>query len=143
MIMWKKTNNNKLAISDKLEYYSAMADEQSNIDEERSDDGRIVFSKIKTGKGIDRDAMATMVNRLEMTVVELVNLQLSNSHQTKVLKTATDALTTTINKANEENAKTQHYVLVLTIVGTFLAIAGVVEAINIISCWIGNPICII
>lgn len=114
--------------------------------------GREQFRKVDTGNGIDRNLAATTVDRLELTVIELQNLQANNTHQTEKLEMAIGSLGTelmmlrhdvkslnkTITEANNKNDRMQKWFLTLAIVGTFLALSGVIQAIDIFVRGIGK-----
>ena len=48
-------------------------------------DDRSQFKKVTTGNGFQNDLIATTNDRLELTVIELQNLQKNNTQQTKQL----------------------------------------------------------
>ncbi len=114
--------------------------------------GTSQFEEIKTGNGMDRDLAATTNNRLELTVVELQNLQKNNTKQTEKLGgllTGLDdsivylnmdikSLITTITEANVKNDKLQKLFLLLTLIGLIFTATGLVQVWDILARGIGR-----
>ena len=115
-------------------------------------DDRSQFRKVTTGNGFDRDLAATTNDRLEMTVIELQNLQKNNSQQTKQLGSLLGSLDDsiqylqgdvkiliqTIREANVKNDKLQKWFLFFTIASTIFAISGVIQAWDIFARGMGK-----
>lgn len=114
--------------------------------------GREQFKKIETGLDITRDLMATTNDRLELTVIELQNLQKNNTEQTKKLGALLGSLddniidlqdyvkilTGTIKEANKKNDKLQKWFLVLSIISAIFATSGIIQAWEILARDIGK-----
>ena len=110
------------------------------------------FQKINTGNGIDRDLAATTNDRLELTVIELQNLQKNNTDQTGKLSELLESLDAnlmflqvdikdlirTITEANDKNDKLQRLFLVFTVIGVIFAASGIIQAIDILVRGIGK-----
>lgn len=113
---------------------------------------RAQFKKVTTGNGYDRDLAATTNDRLELTVIELQNLQKNNTEQTNKLSVLLERLDdsvaylqadinrliSTITEANLKNDKMQKWFLFFTIAGTFFAVSGIIQAIDIFVRGIGK-----
>jgi len=116
------------------------------------DKNRNQFREVKTGNGVDRDLAATTNDRLELTVIELQNLQRNNSTQTKklskLLETLDDSivylksdigeLNETIKEANNKNDKIQTWFFWLSIIGTGFTILSVIQVIDILIRGLGK-----
>lgn len=114
--------------------------------------GRDQFRKVTTGNGIDRDLAATTNDRLEVTVIELQNLQKNNTEQTKqlgkllgsldenilYLQIDIKVLIKTITEANAKNDRMQLWFLIITVVGVIFAASGVMQAWDILVRGIGK-----
>lgn len=110
------------------------------------------FQKVYTGNGIDRDLAATTNDRLELSVMELQNLQKNNTLQTNKLsklldnldfnlmslQLRIDSLVLSIKDANDKNDKLQRRFLFISIVGTIFAASGILQVIDIIVRGIGK-----
>lgn len=108
-------------------------------------DQRAQFRKVITGNGFANDLSATTNDRLELTVIELQNLQSNNTQQTKklgeLLSTLDDSvaylnsdikrLITSIETANEKNDRQQKWFLTLSIIGTVFTVLSVIQVIDI------------
>lgn len=107
--------------------------------------GREQFRKVTTGNGFSNDLTATTNDRLELTVIELQNLQKNNSDQTEKLGkqlTALEAniksLTATIKVANEKNDKLQKWFLILAVISAIFAATGLIQAWDILARGVGK-----
>lgn len=114
--------------------------------------GRDQFKTVTTGNGFANDLKATTSDRLELTVIELQNLQQNNTEQTKKLSKLLislddsigylqgdiQRLIRTISTANDKNDKLQNLFLSLTIIGVFFAATGIVQAWDILARGIGK-----
>lgn len=114
--------------------------------------GREQFKKVTTGNGFANDLTATTNDRLELTVLELQNLQQNNTEQTEKLSSLLDGLDTTIlflkadirelidtiSEANKKNDRQQKWFLVLTIISTIFAASGIIQAVDILVRGIGK-----
>lgn len=103
------------------------------------------FRKVDTGNGFANDLAATTNDRLELTVIELQNLQNNNSDQTKKLDSRLEqlglsikSLNKTIKTANDKNDSLQRWFLALSIISVFFAAIGVIQVWDIIVRGIGN-----
>jgi hypothetical protein len=110
------------------------------------------FKKVTTGNGYSNDLAATTNDRLELTVIELQNLQKNNTEQTNklgelldnldgsllFLQTDIKELIRTIKDANAKNDKLQSLFLIFTIIGVVFAASGVIQAIDILARGIGK-----
>lgn len=110
------------------------------------------FEKIETGNGYHANLTATTNDRLELTVIELQNLQKNNTEQTQKLgsllgklddsiidlRADMKKLTNTITEANAKNDKMQKWFLFFTIAGTILALSGVIQAWDVLVRGIGK-----
>lgn len=114
--------------------------------------GREQFRKVTTGNTYANDLSATTNDRLELTVIELQNLQQNNTEQTKklgallgnlddsisYLQADIKQLIKTITEANAKNDRMQLWFLMLTIVGLIFAASGVIQAWDILTRGIGK-----
>lgn len=114
--------------------------------------GRDQFKRVSTGNGFSNDLAATNIDRLELTVIELQNLQKNNSEQTqklgKLLESLDDSilylqgdikvLIRTISEANAKNDKLQLLFLIFTIIGVIFAATGIIQAWDILVRGIGK-----
>lgn len=114
--------------------------------------GREQFRKVTTGNGFANDLTATTNDRLELTVIELQDLQGNNTEQTKklgkLLTSLDDSivylqgdiqrLIHTITVANEKNDKLQRLFLMLTVIGVIFAATGIIQAWDILARGIGK-----
>lgn len=107
--------------------------------------GREQFRTVTTGNGIDRDFAATTNDRLELTVIELQNLQKNNTQQTnkldnrlKNLESSIVNLNSTIKLANDKNDSIQRLFLLLAVISALFAATGVIQAIDILMRGIGK-----
>jgi hypothetical protein len=94
----------------------------------------------------DYSRTLAVIDRIEMTVIELQNLQRNNTKQTKTLSQSIGMLdnsilelhleviklNSTIAEANKKNDKLQNKLFWLTIAGTVFALISLVEAGDII-----------
>lgn len=110
------------------------------------------FKKITTGNGYSNDLAATTNDRLELTVIELQNLQKNNTEQTNkladLLNNLDDSivylsgdvkrLISTIQEANNKNDKMQKWFLILTLVGTLFTVLSAIQVIDIFMRGIGK-----
>jgi len=126
-------------------------DEDKKFNKTKSD-RRKQFRKVETGNGIDRDLAATTNDRLEMTVLELQNLQENNTEQTnklgKQLESLDDSivylqldiktLITTIQTANEKNDRMQVWVFAIGAIGTIFTVLSFIQVIDILVRGIGK-----
>lgn len=113
---------------------------------------RSQFRKVDTGNTYANDLTATTNDRLEMTVIELQNLQKNNTEQTdklgKLLESLDDSiaylqadikrLISTIETANSKNDKLQRWFLALTVVGLIFAASGIIQAWDIFARGVGK-----
>jgi hypothetical protein len=103
------------------------------------------FRKIDTGNILANDLVATTNDRLELTVIELQNLQENNSEQTKKLDIGLKTLgksiknlNKTIIAANEKNDALQRWFLGLSIIGIIFAAIGLIQVADILVRGIGK-----
>jgi len=120
--------------------------------DQKEHNARDQFKKITTGNGYSNDLTATTNDRLELTVIELQNLQKNNTEQTNKLGELLDSLDgsllflqgdikeliRTIKEANAKNDKLQRLFLTLTIIGVIFAATGIVQAADILVRGIGK-----
>lgn len=99
---------------------------------------RVQFKKISTGNGYQNDLIATMIDRLELTVDSLQHLRLELQHQLVTLQLDIVDLTDTIKDANSKNDKLQKWFLTLAIVGTLLTATQLVQVWDILVRGIGK-----
>ncbi len=85
----------------------------------------IQFQKISTGNGYQNDLIATVNNRLEITVVEICKLQ-----------KAISKLESTIISLDEKNGKLQRRIFWLTVIGAIFAGTQIVQVVDILIRWI-------
>lgn len=110
------------------------------------------FEKIETGNGYAANLAATTNDRLELTVIELQNLQKNNTEQTKKLgvllgnlddsiinlQDYVKILTDTIKEANAKNDRLQKWFLLLSIISAIFAASGIIQAWDIFARGIGK-----
>lgn len=95
-------------------------------------DDRSQFKKITTGNGYQNDLIATMIDRLEITVITLQNLNLELRHHLMTLQMDIQELTNTIKTANDKNDRLQKWFLALAIIGTLLTATQLVQVWDIL-----------
>lgn len=107
--------------------------------------GREQFRKVDTSNGLGPNLAATTNDRLELTVIELQNLQENNSQQTKkldarlhLLDKSIKSLNQTIKLANDKNDSLQKWFLGLSILGVFFGALGLIQVIDILIRGIGK-----
>jgi len=107
--------------------------------------GREQFEKISTGNGFANDLSATTNDRLELTVIELQNLQDNNTQQTdklddrlKDLELSIEYLNQSIDIANQKNDRLQRWFLVISVISAIFAASGIIQAWDILTRGIGN-----
>lgn len=103
-----------------------------------NDSQRSQFKKISTGNGFQNDLIATTNDRLEMTIIELQNLQHAITSQFMFLQSDIEDLEKTIKKANNENMSLQNKFLWLALVATAFAILQGVQVVDILARGIGK-----
>lgn len=103
-----------------------------------NDSRRSQFKKVTTGNGFQNDLIATTNDRLEMTIIELQNLQHTITSQFMFLQSDIKDLEETIKKANKENKSLQSKFLWLTFVATVFAILQVVQVVDILFRGVGK-----
>ncbi len=110
------------------------------------------FEKVTTGNGFANDLVATTNDRLELTVLELQNLQKNNSLQTDKLSGLLESLDDniayinptlarliyTIETANKKNDRLQRWFFILAIIGTVFTALSVIQVIDILIRGIGK-----
>ncbi len=96
------------------------------------------FKKVTTGKGFQNDLIATTNDRLELTVIELQNLQDSFKRDLKLTRESVTQLETTIKSANDKNDRLQKWFLVLGVIGTLLTATQLVQVWDILVRGIGK-----
>lgn len=103
------------------------------------------FRKVDTGNGFSNNLAATTNDRLELTVIELQNLQVNNSQQTKKLDSrlrkldrSIKSLNETIVTANIKNDYIQRWFLTLSILGALFAALGIFQVADILIRGLGK-----
>ena len=101
-------------------------------------DNKTQFNKVTTGNGFQNDLIATTNDRLELTVIELQNLQKNNTEQTEKLTSTINKLEKTILKIDVKNSRQQTFNTIIGMIAAIFTVLSVVQVIDIIVRGIGK-----